>query len=74
MDNDSISIKKLKEVFALSTGDRTIEVTKAEYDNLLKEAKEMNYPIRKHDESFFLTIDNLTIHVVCELDDDTDYL
>ena len=70
MEDDSVSIDKLKAIFACASGERTIEVTEEEYQKILIEAAKKKIDIEKEDESFSLKLDNLTLKITCDNDDD----
>lgn len=70
MKDDSISIDKLKEIFAMSTGERTIEVTEDEYDSLYSEAKKKDLVLNKKDDRFNLKLGNLSLTILKEIEED----
>ena len=72
MEDESINIEKLKSIFGLATGERTIEVTEGEYKKILDEATKKKLKVIKESDSFSLLLGELTIKITCDYDDEDD--
>lgn len=70
MSEEEVSIDQIKKIFANATGEKKIEVTEGEFDALLGEAQKKKLKIIKGDDSFSLLLENLTIKIVCEDEED----
>lgn len=70
MDENQFNIQKLKEIFTGAEGERTIEVTEDEYQSLLTEAMVAKMDVLKGEDHFVLKLENLSIKIVYELEDD----
>jgi hypothetical protein len=72
MKDEPISIDKLKEIFAMSTGERTIEVTEGEYKSLYREAQKKGLVVNKKEDRFGLKLGNLSLTILTEIEEDDD--
>lgn len=73
MEDESINIEKLKSIFGLGTGERTIEVTEGEYKKILDEAMKKKLKVIKESDSFSLLLGELTIKITCDYDEDDEF-
>lgn len=72
MQDELISIEKLKEIFAEASGERVIEVTEQEYGALLKEAREKNMEVTEESDHFILKLGTLSVRITCDYDEEED--
>lgn len=72
MNDDAVNIDKIKEMFAKSSGEKMIEVTEGEYEQLLKEAVQKKLKLQKDEGSFTLIMDHLSIKIVSADDEEDD--
>ena len=67
---DEFNVDKLKAIFSNATGERTIEVTEDEYQNILAEAVAKKLKIEEDEDSFTLKLDHVNIKITTDYDEE----